>query len=251
MIDCHCHLEQEDFDKDRDEVIRRCKEHLKAVIVSCAHPDDFEKTMEMCKRYENFVFATAGIHPEYVKEISEKQVEEFLDVLRKHKDRLVGIGEVGLDYWWIKEEEWRKKQRDLFMKFIELAKELKKPLVIHARDAFNDAVDMLESADAERVQMHMFGAHHLLKRVVENGWFVSLNTIVLRSKKHKKIARDIPLENLLIETDSPWLSPEGGRNTPLSVRIVIEKIAEIRKTSFEEIDEKTTANAIRLFGLNL
>ncbi len=249
MIDVHCHLEQGNYDKDRDEVIDRCKQTLKAVITSCANPKDFELTMEMVARYKNFVFATVGIHPEYVKEISRKEISEFLETVKKNKNSVVGIGEIGLDYWWVKESEWQQKQRELFAELIRFAKELKKPIVIHSRDAHEDTIKILEQEDAKDVNMHMFGANNLTKRVVDNGWFVSLNTIVLRSKKHKKVARDVPIERLMLETDAPWLSTKGGRNEPTSVAEVAREIAEIKKMDVEDVRRVTTDNAIRFFSL--
>ncbi|MDI6806272.1 MAG: TatD family hydrolase [Candidatus Aenigmarchaeota archaeon] len=251
MIDSHCHLEQRDFDKDRDEIIEKSKKELKAVITCCAHPKDFNLTMQMVEKNKGFIFATVSIHPLYIKEITEREKDEFLDLIRKNKDRITALGEQGLDYFEIKESKWRQKQKELFIEFINLSKELNLPLVVHARDAFEDAIKILEQQDAKNVLMHMFGAYHLLKRVIENNWFISLNTIILRSKKHKKITRDVPLEKLLTETDSPWLDPAGGRNTPLNVKIVIEKISEIKKMPQNQVDEITTQNAIRFFNLHL
>jgi TatD DNase family protein len=124
------------------------------------------------------------------------------------------------------------------------------PLVIHSRDAVEDAIKILEKENAKNVVMHMFGANQLTKKVVENGWYISMNAILLKSKKHKKVVRDCPLEKLMLETDSPWLSPDGGRNDPTSVKIVAEKIAEIKKISVEEVDRVTTENAKRFFRIN-
>ncbi|MDI6825592.1 MAG: TatD family hydrolase [Candidatus Aenigmarchaeota archaeon] len=251
MIDVHAHLEQMDFDNDRYQVIEGCKQKLKAVITCCAHPEDFDLTMQMVEKHKGFVFATVGIHPIYIKEITEKEKDEFLDLIKENKDKITALGEQGLDYFEIKESEWQQKQKELFIEFIDLSKELNFPLVVHSRDAFEDAIRILEQEDAKQVLMHMFGAHHLLKRVIENNWFISLNTIILRSKKHKKIARDMPSEKILTETDSPWLDPAGGRNTPLNVKIVIEKISEIKKVTFEEMDKITTNNAIKFFNLKI
>lgn len=249
MIDVHCHLEQPDYDEDREEVIERCKKELKAVVTSCVHPEDFDLTMRLIEEHENFVFATFGIHPEYVKEIDEKEKEEFLEILKKNKEKVVGIGEVGLDF--LIEEEWRKKQEELFRDFINLAKSMKKPLVIHARKAFPEAIKILEEEKAEKVLMHFFTAHELVKRIKENGWYVSVNTTLLTSKKVKKIVRDMPLEQILTETDAPWLGVDKKRNEPNAVKFVVEKIAEIKKISFEEADEITTRNAIRFFDLKV
>jgi TatD DNase family protein len=251
MIDVHCHLEQQDFSSDRDEVIEKCKKELKAIITCCAHPKDFNLTLNLVEKYAGFVFATFGIHPEFIKEISEKEKDEFLEKIKENKNKVVGIGEIGLDFFEVKESDWQKKQKELFVELINFSKELKLPLVIHARNAYDEVVKILEQEDAKKVLMHMFGANHLVKRVVENGWYISTNTIVLKSKKHKKVVKDIPLERIMLETDSPWLGVEGKRNDPLSVKIVAEKIAEIKQKSFEEVDETTTKNAINFFNLNL
>jgi TatD DNase family protein len=251
MIDVHCHLEQEDYSKDRDEVIENLRKELKAIITCCAHPKDFDLTLNLVEKYKGFIFATVGIHPEYVKEISEKEKEEFLEKIKENKDKIVGIGEIGLDFNWVKEKEWQEKQKELFIELINFAKELNLPLIIHSREAYDEAVRILEQENAKNVLLHMFGANHLVKKVIENDWFISMNTIVLKSKKHKKVVRDMPLERLMLETDSPWLSPCGGRNTPLSVKVVAEKISEIKKVKFEEVDRITTKNAIKFFNLPL
>jgi len=255
MIDVHCHLEQKDYDKDRDEIIEKCKKELKAVITSCAHPKDFDLTLQLTEKYKNFVFASCGIHPEYIKEVSEKEVDDFIERIKQNKDKIVAIGETGLDFWWTKEEEWQQKQKELFIRLTSIAKELRKPLVIHSREAYEETLRILEQEDAKEVDMHMFGDHHLTKRIVDNGWFISINTIILRSKSHKKIARDCPIERLMLETDAPWLSPkkllEGidEKNDPTSIRLVAEKIAEIKKVNFEEVWNRCGENAIKFFKL--
>lgn len=255
MIDVHCHLEQKDYDKDRDEVIEKCRKELKAVITSCAHPKDFDLTMKIVEKHKNFVFATCGMHPEYIKEFSREQIDGFLDMLAEKKDKLVAIGETGLDFFWVKEPDLQQKQKELFVQLIGLAKRLRKPLVVHSRDCYEETIKILEQEDVREVDMHMFGEHRLAQRVVDNGWFISMNTIILRSKSHKKIARDCPLERLMLETDAPWLSPkkllEGvdDRNDPTSVRIVAEKIAEIKKASFEDVWKTCGVNAVKFFKL--
>jgi len=250
MIDVHCHLEQKDYEKDRDEVIEKCKRELRAVITCCCHPDDFDLTMEMVEKHENFVFATVSIHPEYIKEIEHLKVDEFLKKIEKNKEKIVGIGETGLDFI-IEEPEWREKQKELFIKFIDLAKSLNLPLVIHARKAFAEAIEILEKFGAKRVLMHFFTAKELLPKIIKNGWSISVNTTLLNSKKIKKIVRDLPIEKIMTETDSPWLGPNGTRNDPTSVKFVIERIAEIKKIDSKEVDKITTQNAIEFFNLSI
>jgi TatD DNase family protein len=248
MIDAHCHLEQKDYEKDRDEVIEKCKRELRAVITCCCHPDDFDLTMELVKKYKNFVFTTVAIHPEYIKEIEHLRVDDFLKRIEENKEKIVGIGETGLDFI-IEEPEWREKQKELFIKFIDLAKKLNLPLVIHARKAFAETIEILEKFGAKKVLMHFFTAKELLPKIVKNGWLISVNTTLLESKNIKKIVRDLPMEKIMTETDSPWLGFEGKRNDPTSVRFVVEKIAEIKKMKFEDVNKITTQNAIEFFNL--
>ena len=124
MIDTHCHLEQPDYDKDRDEVIRRCKQQLQAVITSCANPALFGLTLQLVRNYQGFIFATASIHPSYVEKFSEEEIIEYIEQIKSNKDYLVAIDETGLDYNWIKEAEWQEKQKQLFVRLIVLAKQL-------------------------------------------------------------------------------------------------------------------------------
>lgn len=251
MIDAHCHLEQKDYDQDRDTIIELCKQKLNAIVTCCASPDDFDLTIQMLEMYKNFVFATFSIHPIYVKEINEKQKDEFFDLIMENKDRVSAIGETGLDFHHVKEETWRKKQKELFIEHISLAKDLKKPLVIHSRDSTEDVIKILEQEDAKNVLMHLFGARHLLGRIKQNSWYISVGPISIHSKNHKKIIRDMPIEKILLETDSPWFGPEGKRNMPTAVLDVANRISQVKKLEVKEVDEVTTRNAVKFFGLNI
>jgi TatD DNase family protein len=251
MIDAHTHLEQHDYDSDRDSVIEECKKAgVKAIITCCAHPKDWELTKQILAKHKGYVFACAAIHPEYVREMPEEKIQEFIGLLKKESGKILAVGETGLDYNWVKEQEFREKQKELFRKFISFSKELNKPLVIHARDAYEDVLDVLEQEGAKNVMLHMFGANDLVKRVIGNGWSVSLNAIVLRSKKHGKVARDMPLDKLMLETDAPWLHPDGrSRNDSRTIIQVAKKIAEIKKVDVGEVWGQAGRNAVRFFNL--
>ena len=255
MIDVHCHLEQKDYDKDRDQVIEKCKKELKAVITCAAHPKDFQLTLDLVKKNKNFIFCSMGLHPEYIKEFTEDDKDIFFNFVKENKGFISAVGEVGLDFNWVKEPEWQKKQKEQFIEFINFSKEIKKPLVVHSRDAYEDVIKILEQEDAKKVHLHLFGANQLVPRVIENKWFISIGPMILRSKKHFQIARDMPLDLLFLETDAPWNHPsvflEGKkqRNDPTSIRVVAEEIAEIKKISFEEVWKKCAENAINFFDL--
>jgi TatD DNase family protein len=251
MIDVHCHLEQRDYDKDRDEIIEKCKKELKAVITSCAHPRDFDLTLQLADKYKNFVFASCGIHPEYIKEISEKEIEETIEKIKQNKDKIVAIGETGMDKFWVQEVDWQSKQKDLFIDLISLAKKIDKPLVVHSRDAYKDVIEILESENAKKVLLHLWGDKNLIKTIIDNGWHISVGPILLKSKNHKKMIRDMPLERIMSETDSPWFGVEEKRGVPTNVKFVVQKISEIKKMSIENVDRITTQNAVKFFSLNI
>ncbi len=272
MIDVHCHLEQKEFENGLDKVIQSCKSvGIKALVTSCCNPKDLEKTLEIQEEYKNFVFACAGLHPEYIKEISQKEADSYLDLLKKNKNKLIAIGEIGLDYFWIKEPSWQAKQREQFAELIRFAKELKKPLVVHSRNSHPDTVNILEKEDAKQVLLHMFGGKDLIKRIVQNNWLISINYLITRSKDYKKIARDTPLENICLETDAPWngiqkpsdqLSKSDVifrenketkittlRNDPTTILPTAQKIAEIKKVSFEQVWKNCGENAKKFFNI--
>ncbi|MGB9703503.1 MAG: TatD family hydrolase [Candidatus Micrarchaeales archaeon] len=247
MIDVHCHLEQKDFDNDREELIKELKKELKAVITSCAHPRDFETTINIAKANKGFIFPSFGFHPEFAKEKSD----EYKDLIKQNQKECVAIGEIGLDYYYARTLEEQNLQKEVFREWLSFAKELKKPVTIHIRDAFEDALRILDSEDLQRVHLHMFGGYKFTDLVKEKKYFVSLNTMLLKSKSYKRVARDIPIEQIMLETDSPWLGLNNKRNDPRSVKIVAEEIAKIKKIDLKVVEEKTDFNAIKFFNLNL
>lgn len=251
MIDAHCHLEQKDYDKDRKAVIEACKKELKAVVTSCAHPDHFDLTMKISEENKDFIFPAIGIHPEYIKDLTPEMIQDHLSRIEKNKGKIVAIGEVGLDYHWVQEEEWKEKQRRLFRETIRFSKRLGLPLVIHCRNAFEDTLGMLEEEGAEKVLLHMWGDHNSVERIVANGWHISCNAMIMKSKTYRKVAQKTPLENLMLETDAPWLSPEGGRNTPLTIKKTAEKMAGVKGTTFDDVWAQCGDNAVRFFSLPL
>lgn len=251
MIDSHCHLEQENYDVDREQVIEKCKkEGIKAIVFSCARHEDLCKSLDIARKWKGYVFMTAALHPGFIKDITPEVKRDFMDTVKVNAREIVAIGETGLDFNWIKEEPWREKQKQLFIELIRFARELGKPLVIHSRDAYRESVEVLEKEKAGNVLMHMFGDKELVDRLVGNGWFISTNAIVLRSKEHKKIIKRAPLERILLETDAPWLHPSGGgRNDPTAIKTIAEKVAELKGLAFDDVWLQCGRNAARFFRL--
>ncbi len=249
MIDVHCHLEQKDYNPDRDEVIKRCKKKMDAVVTSCAHPRDFDLTLSLKKQHPNFIYICIGLHPEYIKELKPKDKQQLIQKIKDNQKDISAVGEIGLDYFWTKEQEFREKQKQMFKEFIALAKELEKPIVIHSRDAHEDTLDILEETEAKQVLLHLWGANQLVPRIIKNNYNISFGPILLRSKKHKKICRDMPLDKIMLETDAPWFGENRQRNEPTSVEKVIARIAQIKNLDAEEVDKATTQNAKKFFNI--
>jgi len=256
MIDVHCHLEQKDYGKGREDLIEGLRRELKAIVTCCAHPRDFNLTLEIVKKHPHFVFCAVGIHPEYIGELSEDEIKKTIIDIEKNKSFISAIGEAGLDYYWIKEPELREKQKELFKKLIAIAKELNKPIVVHSRDATEECIKILEEEKMQqkKVLMHMFNDRKFLQQIINNGWFISIGPGIRKSKDIRKIARDMPLNKIMLETDSPWFAQkEQGQKygTPLNVKIACEKIAEIKRVSIEEVEKQTDLNAIAFFNLKI
>lgn len=248
MIDVHCHLEQKDYDKDRDEIIGKCREKLSAVISSATNLSDFSLALKIHKKYPDFVYICLGLHPIYVKEITKEDISKATSFIKENKNNISAIGEVGLDYHHIKDRKYREQQKELFRIFIRLAKELDMPLVIHCRDAFEDTINILEEEKAENVLFHLFGDKKFSPRVLENNWFISVGPLVARSKTIKKIVKFMPLGRIMLETDSPWFG-FGSRGLPINVIKTAEKIAEIKKITIEDVEEQTDLNSKNFFKL--
>jgi TatD DNase family protein len=250
MIDVHCHLEQKDYQKDRDKVVENCKKELKAIITCCTKFEDLKLTLDLIDQYKNFVFGSFAIHPLHIQETDKETLEKFFSELEKNREKIVGIGETGLDFI-IENENLRQRQREIFKKFIQFAKDLDLPLVIHSRKATKEAFEILDKAKPKKVLFHFFTEKSLLPKVLENNWSISVNTALRKSKKIKKIVRDVKIKNLMTETDAPWLGENNQRNDPLSIKLVVEEIAKIKKMEIEKVDTLTTQNAIEFFNLKL
>jgi len=248
LIDVHTHLDFPQFDSDRGSVIEKAAGDGILIINSGIGPDGIEKTINLIEKHEG-ILATLGLSPQ---EFGHDVIDETIRLIRRYKDRIIGIGEVGLDYYWIKEPEKRGKGMDNFRKFVSLAKELNFPLVVHSRDAESDMVEELK-AQSIKALLHCFGGSaELGKKAISLGCLVSIPTSVVYSKRKQELVEKIPLEAMVLESDAPYLAPTPReRNTPLNIRIAAEKIAEIKGIEYDEVAEITTRNAREFFNLKL
>jgi TatD DNase family protein len=250
VIDVHCHLTFEAFDSDREEIICDLSKRLKAVIVSSTDVEDAERVLKLCAEHPSFLYATLGLHPVYAPDMDDQRLESYLRFIRDRRSKIVGIGEVGLDYHWVKEEAKRERMREVFSRFLELAQELDLPIVLHLRDAIDSGLRMVIDSGVKKVLFHCFtGKKKQAQEITSYGCYISLAPNILKSKDLKRAARTLSLERVLTETDSPYLDPEGGRNTPHNVSLVIQRVAEVQGLTFEEVDHMTTQNAQVLFNL--
>ena len=268
LIDTHAHLNFSSFDKDREEVIDRCLDNDLWVINIGTKYETSRKAVEIAVKPG--IFASVGLHPIHLEEqkidTAElggqpgfKTKEEEFDYL-KYKElashpKVVAIGEIGLDYWYKpktkgKLEAFKEKQKAVFLKQIDLAKELGYPVIIHCRLAHNELLEILKKNDVKGV-IHCFtGDWKQAEQFLDMGFYLGFNGIIFKLGLDEVIKK-APLDKILVETDCPYLTPpqERDRNEPLYVKYVIEKIAGIRKIGFNDLAEATSRNARLLFSL--
>jgi len=252
FIDTHCHLDFPDFNQDRDEVIQCAKEQGIDYIVNIGSSlEGSKKSLELSKQYD-FVYATVGLHPHEADRYN-KEVQNALGELAK-KDKVVAIGEIGLDYY--KNYSKVENQKLLFISLVELAKDLGLPLVIHNRQAQGETLKILKKAMPEKAVVHCFsGDENFLKECLDLRFFVSFTCNITYKNAHnlRNLVKATPLDKLLLETDAPFLPPQefrGKRNEPRYVRFLAQEIARIKEISMEEVARITTDNAKRFFGLS-
>jgi TatD DNase family protein len=246
LIDIHAHLEHMRFDGDLDEVIERFKEKGGEVIInSGTGPERNRECLNLAEKYD-IVKCSFGMYP--VGNFS-KDIDGELAWIEKHKDVCVAIGEIGLDFDTIGRENNSEKQKELFRKMLEFAKKIDKTVVIHSRKAELEAIEILEEMKMEKVVMHCFcGRKSLIKRCVVNGWFFSVPPAIMRWSNFKMLVENVPIKQLLTETDAPYLSPvDRERNEPANVLVTLKEIARIKGLSVEEVAKKIFENGEKLF----
>jgi len=255
FFDSHCHLDRIDLDDYHDsfpELLKTIElDQVTRMLCISVNLETFEDMYSRIAPYDN-IFCSAGVHPDY-ENVTEPDVDQLCELARKNK--VVAIGETGLDYMQTGDDmDW---QRQRFVTHIEAAKRCQLPLIIHTRNARQDTLDILAEQGADQVGgvMHCFTEDlEMAQQLIEMNFYISISGIVTfnQAENVRQMAKKIPSERLLIETDSPWLSPvpfRGKTNHPGRVRYVAEKLAEIRGESLDELAASTFDNANRLFNL--
>jgi len=231
-LDVHCHL---DIMSDIDKVIENARKAKVLKIISTGtNPQSNRKILELIEKYAE-VEAALGIYPIDALKMNKKEIIKEKEFIKKNKNKLKVIGEVGID---LKESNELDKQIEIFSLFIKLATELNVPLVVHSRKAEKECIESLENLKAKKVIMHCFcGKFSLVDRIIKNGWVISIPASVKRSEQFQNIVKRIPIENILCETDSPFLHPDKEDvNEPCNVIESYKKIAEIKNLNLKKIE---------------
>lgn len=247
LIDSHCHLVGEDYNVD--EVIRRSNDAgVKYIIVSGSESEDNKLNMGLIDEYPN-VYASAGFHPSMALEITEQDYIDLENYIKN--DKVVAIGEIGLDYHYGKDDI--DKQKELFIRQLDLAKKYNKPVVIHTRDAFLDTYNILKEYDLNGV-IHCFsGSLEVAKKYIDLGYYLGIGGVItFKNSKLKDVVKEIGLDRIIFETDSPYLSPiRGDKNEPVNVKLVCDFVSNLFNKNFDEVASITTNNVIKLYNLNI
>jgi TatD DNase family protein len=248
LIDTHAHLCDPAFDADRGDVLRRAEVAGVAAVVAVGESlADAERNLELAAEYPSIVRPAAGLFPT---RLSLAEAQAVADLIRRERTRFVAIGEVGLDYWKVQEEGDRELQRQIFGGFVNLALELDLPLNIHSRAAGRPTIEFLLEHGAKRVQLHAFdGRAAKAMPAVEAGYYFSVPPSIVRSVQKQKLIRRLPLECLLLETDSPVLAATADeRNEPSRLLQSLRAIAELKGLQLQSVAEAVTENTWRLYG---
>ena len=245
LIDIHCHLDHHDFNKDREIIVENAKKaNVKVILTAGINPETNRKTLALAEKHD-IVKACLGIYPieTLQKDIEQGQlplkenkfdIDEEISFIKKNKNKIMAVGEVGLDY---SQGENAKSQKILFQKMIDLAEQISKPIIIHSRKAESDCIDTLQSSKLKKIIMHCFcGKKSLVKKIIDNGWFLTAPTSIVRSMQFQENAGLCPITQLFCETDAPYLNPfKDKRNEPAFIIESYKKIAEIKKMELQEV----------------
>ena len=247
LIDTHCHLSKEDYE-NVEEIIK----NMDGIMIASGCSDKTNKEiLDLVEKYPN-VYGTLGIHPEEINNITNdsfKIIEQSLN-----NPKIVAIGEIGLDYYWVKDN--KEKQKKIFKKQLDLATKYNKPVIIHSRDSIQDTYDILKEYKLKGT-LHCFNSSlEMAKEFIKLGYKIGIGGVVTfkNAQKLQEIVKQLDLKDILIETDSPYLTPEpyrGKKNEPSYVYYVADRIAKLKNIDIEEVIKITGENAIREFDLNM
>ena len=252
MIDTHAHYDDEQFDTDREELLKRIHDSGIDLIVNASSTiESWEKIQKLTEEYP-FVRGAVGVHPDEVGALTEEHMDRMKRLLEL--DKIVAVGEIGLDYYW--DHESHGMQKKWFVRQLELAREKDMPVMIHSREAAADTMEIMkEHAQGMNAVIHCYSySVEMAREYVKMGYYIGVGGVVTfkNAKKLKQVVESIPLEAIVLETDCPYLAPvpyRGKRNCSLYLPYVAEEIAEIKGVTAEEVVRQTETNARKLYRL--
>lgn len=250
IIDTHTHIYDKQFEEDFDDVIDRIENQLEGIVSIGFDLESSQKSIELAKKY-NFVHAVVGVHPVDISKYND-EVEKEIEKLALNEEKVVAIGEIGLDYHWMADP--KEVQAEGFRKQMALAERVKKPVVIHTREALQDTLDILAEFPNVGGILHCYpGSYEAAKPFLDRYFLGIGGTLTFKNnRKTKELVEVLPLEKIVIETDCPYLTPvpfRGKRNEPIYTKYVAEEIAKIKNISVEEVIKVTTENAKKIYGI--
>lgn len=255
IFDTHAHYDAEEYDLDRDEIINELKDNGVIGILDCASSYESNKIVdEITKKYD-FIYGALGIHPENADEFTKERLEEIKEMI-KSNEKIVAVGETGLDYYWDENPD-KEIQKENLRAHMEMAKELNLPIIIHDRDAHKDTLDILKEYPEVKGIVHCFsGSVEFAKECIKLGYYIGFTGVVTfkNAKKIVEVAKEIPLDKMLVETDAPYMAPapnRGKRNRSDYIRYIIEKIAEIRSIDPKTLNIQLNNNFYNLIKRNI
>lgn len=250
MIDTHSHINFDEYLENFDLLLEEMKqEDVEMVIIPGVEPSTFNQILDLCEK-DNMLYCAIGVHPSEFETYND-DVEKSIYELCKNK-KVIAIGEIGLDYHYC--PETKEEQKDIMRKQLKVAEKLQLPVLIHDREAHQDCFDIVGEYNLKSVVFHCFsGDKDFALKCVEKGYYIAIGGVVTfkNAKDLKEVAQSIPLENLLLETDAPYLTPvpyRGKRNSPKYLKYIAQEIADLRGISLEEVKNVTTQNAKRIFN---
>lgn len=254
FVDAHCHLHLPWFDEtDLQNVVDRAKGEGVTHIINCASdPQAFEQVRNSGRH--SGIFTTLGLQPTIAPKLKETDLHALFaaEFDKPYGKKIVGIGEVGLDYYWVKDAKEREEQKAVFSRIIKVVNDFGKPLIIHCRKAEGDALQILENLAEVPVLLHSFdGTAEEAKRAVDLDYYATIPTNLTRRKKRRKTAKRFGIDRIMLETDSPFCAPFDGveRNEPASIPIAAERLALEMELDLDELARKTTKNALKFHGI--
>ena len=260
MIDTHCHIDEEAFDADREEVIARQREAgVAAMVVPGVNTASIETVLQVCHAHPGYCYPALGLHPEDVKTDWQEQLAIVESAIRAHRDELVAIGEIGLDYYW--DKTFKAEQQEVLRRQLLLARELDLPVILHNREATEDIIRIVKEISIQhsafsplRGVFHCFnGSKETVEEILKMGFYVGIGGVL--TFKNSKLAEKlevVPMDRVLLETDAPYMAPvphRGERNDSRFMWHVAERLAQVYNCPVDAIIEVTTANAKQLFGI--